>query len=253
MLPFSKLGLANSVAYQEHYSWQVTIELAKQKQFSTIQLYVNDTNIDENHLTIIKEATQLFNIHLHLPSAIASDAVKEFLDEFLAISQKEVILIQHQRYWFTVDEIKPILRNRNVLIAIENDLPKTKPIDFLNFLLKTRKDWSGLIPVLDISRFFVQKPIKENEQKIKKQLLEMLKTIIEYNWPFILHTIDHAYHQLERHAWQPLFEGQLPWSQIFKIMEPHLELLKCLMFEYENWDMVERSIENMRSLNFLKL
>ena len=243
MIPFAKLGLASSVAKAQNFSWLKTVELAGQFKFRQIQLYLNPSFLDENHAQLLLQTSARFRVHLHLPPCVNEPKIQLFLERYLKELKTPIFLIQHQTHWKTTDLFP--LQTDLAINGLENDAPRKTPKAFLDFFLERAQKEPRLIPVLDVSRFFVQAPPYLPFDEVQKQVIAIFLKLQELNQPFIIHAIDHPARQFKHQFWKPLLEGDLPWSKIIKIVNLRLDLLKCFMFEYENWSKVRKSIDNL--------
>jgi len=249
MIPFEKLGLASSVAKAWDFSWDKIIELASRSNFQQIQLYLSEQHLRTSTASFLKNVQLKFTVHLHLPPSLLPE---EKWNDFLLLLHKNIhsriYLIQHQPFGDDLNQFLNKFPFENFLPGIENDLPNQWPLDFLNWFLKVKSYVPEALPVVDVPRFFHQAAPKSDFAEIAIQVIELIRRLQQMNKPFILHAIDHPINNTDRPFWQPLLLGELPWSEILNLVKLKPDLLKCLMFEYENWNMVQDSIQNLKNL-----
>lgn len=251
MIPFEKLGLASSVAKAANYSWRKTVELASRSNFKQIQLYLSEENLQTSTADFLRSVQLKFTVHLHLPPSINPQHLIHFLSLLSRTTVSQIYLIQHQPLWYDFDRVLDHVPVKSFLPCAENDWPEQWPLDFLNWFLKVKSKTSKALPVIDVPRFFHQAPRKAKINEMVSQVVELVHRLLQMNQPFILHTIDHPAEKTDRPYWQPLLEGELPWPEILNLVKIHPDLLKCLMFEYENWNMVQDSIKNLKKLKLI--
>ncbi|MHB2148886.1 hypothetical protein ACX8XP_07505 [Calditrichota bacterium LG25] len=250
MLTFAKLGLASAVARPQNYSWQTTIEYARRAKFRQIQLFLNPAQLTEQFLTLLQKSAGEFTLHLHLPTDFPPNDFAVFLNTFGRSLEREVYLIQHQPYRQNVLQLS--LNSDQIRIGIENDFAEQGPLDFLEVILGLQDEDERILPVLDIPRFFHQAAAGRTFEHTARQVVQLISRLLAMERPFIIHALDHPEGKTRRQHWQPLLQGDLPWRLLIKMFIKRPELLKCLMFEYENWNMVKQSIGNLVRENFLK-
>ncbi|APF19398.1 hypothetical protein Calab_3698 [Caldithrix abyssi DSM 13497] len=250
MLTFAKLGLASAVARPQNYSWQTTIEYARRAKFRQIQLFLNPLQLTDQSLALLQKSAAEFTLHLHLPTDFPQNDLPTFLNTFGQSLEREVYLIQHQPYRENVLQLS--LNSDKIRIGIENDFPKQTPPEFLALILRLQNEDERILPVLDIPRFFHQAAASQTFEQTARQVGQLIFRLLAMERPFIIHALDHPAGKTTRQHWQPLLQGDLPWRLLIKMFIKRPELLKCLMFEYENWNMVKQSIGNLVRENFLK-
>ncbi len=249
MIPFEKLGLASSVAKAWDFSWEKTIELASRSNFSQIQLYLSEQHLRPSTVSLLKNVQLKFTLHLHLPPSLSPEKWNDFLLLLHKNIDSKIYLIQHQPFWDDLNQLLKNLPSENFVSGIENDLPNQWPLNFLHwFLVKVKSHVPKALTVIDVPRFFHQAAPEADFTEIAAQIVELIRQLQQMNQHFILHAIDHPKGKTDRPFWQPLLQGELPWPEILNLVKLKPDLLKCLMLEYENWDMVQDSIQTLKKL-----
>ncbi len=239
----NRLGIATSVARDENFSWQVTLQRARKANIRHVQFYIKKTTgLAEALQNLISGSSQIFP-YFHLPPSEDEGQISEILTTLSRYFPRRFVVIQHQPFWETLHTMQGAFPA--MIIAVENDAPKQTPHDFLRFAEKTftsKSFWA----VVDVARFYHQAPPLLTDRALEKQILDLFVFLQEKSIPFLIHAIDIKNRQPQRENWCPLFDGRIPWHNFLKALRKSSDLLKSFLFEYENWNMCLSSIRRLR-------
>ncbi len=253
MLERSKIGLASSVAKPLNYSWESTAQYARTLHLKQLQLFLNTAQLNHANRKLLLHLEEEFVLHLHLPAGFLDHVCSSFVQALFQQIKHPFYLVQHQQF---VDETllnwSAEMSSKGVVLAVENDLAEQSPSEFLSYIKAKQRQHPTLIPVLDVPRFFHQKPNNLNFFEVEQEVLTVVETLILQNQPFIFHAIDHSKQGSTRPFWRPLLSGDLPWPKLLQKVSKQAQQLKCLMLEYENWDMAQQAIRNLEKARLLK-
>ncbi|MBN2426096.1 MAG: hypothetical protein JXR46_12565 [Calditrichaceae bacterium] len=237
------IGIANSIAREDNFSWYTTLNFARNFGLNLIQLYINPDSLKKEINEIKNIDKENFNIFLHLPPKIIS--IKT-LETVITVFPDTYLLIQHEKLvskflFKTADTL-------GCLIGYENDNPDALT-SYTDSLKKLMAGNHKFVPVLDIPRFYHQHSNQYGQEPLTDFIYKIINILEDYNLPIVLHLLDSKDINGHRENWCPLFEGNLPLREILvKILE-NLRILGIIL-EYESIDLTEKSLENLR--NFLK-
>ncbi len=237
-----KVGIATSVAKEYGFSWQRTIEWARSAHLKHIQFFINPQTLKQDIVTYLKYA-QGVQAYFHLPPQAGEATVHYCLQTLCGfIGDGPIIIVQHQQWAHTVQRFLSFYPR--MILAIENDDDQSMPLSFQRFL-EAEVLPTGCWAVLDIPRFYHQAPETFSHREITLQIDQLLEFIRRHTLPFLVHAIDQTEQGGQRRFWQPFLQGDLPWLHYLKKFKNMSEELKCLLFEYENWDMAKEGIERI--------
>ncbi len=239
----NRLGIATSVARNENFSWRVTLQRAHEANIRQVQFYIKDTTgLAEALQELVRSGPQIFP-YFHLPPSDDRRQTSEILTHLAEHFPEQFIVIQHQPFAGVLQSLQKVFPR--MVIAVENDAPQQTPGDFLRFVEETSVSeyfWA----VIDVARFYHQAPAGLETNLLHRQIFELLTHLQKKNIPFLIHAIDIKNRHPQRENWCPLFDGLIPWHFILKTLRKSSDLLKCFLFEYENWDMCLESIRRFR-------
>ena len=239
-----KVGIATSVAKEYGFDWLKTIEWARSENLNHVQFYINPQTLKEDLVSYLKYAQGL-NACFHLPAAAGEATIQYCLHTLQTfVTQNPIIIIQHQQWAPTVERFMPYFPE--MILAIENDFPGSEP-DAFRGILQEKLENSG-VPfwaVLDIPRFYHQAPPELTFKQITSQIDGLFEFLQNHSLPFLIHAIDQTEEGGERTYWRPFLKGDLPWLHFIKTLRNSSDLLKCFVFEYENWSMAKDGIDQV--------
>ncbi|GEM_PF-4443102 len=237
-----KLGIASSVAKEFGFDWGKTIEFARAQNLDHVQLFINPDSLKKDLATFLKSGTGL-KACFHLPAQAGEATVQYCLHTLHTfVTDNPIVLIQHQQWANTVQRFLPFYPG--MILAIENDQPQATPEAFRQYV-QEQATLQSVWAVLDIPRFYHQAPEETPFKKITRQIESLLAFLHQQSIPFLVHAIDQSQQGGERSFWKPFLEGDLPWLHFIKIIRNSSDLLKCFVFEYENWNMAKEGIERI--------
>jgi hypothetical protein len=239
------LGVATSVAKDNHYSWQDTIDFANSLDLNTIQFYVPHNKI----LPTILNIENFKNIYLHLTNDY-SDALNKSISissEFKKSYKSNKIII-HQNESFSNKKHLDLTNNFNQagsLVGIENDggndlYSYSELIKYLN------TSEIKFFAVIDVHRFFHDNYNKIKEDLILDEILKLLVLCTENEINIVLHIIDSRSFNSDHNMWVPFLKGNVPFSKLFEFILNKNIIIESLIFEYESKGMVLSSVKNFK-------
>ena len=247
-LDHGKVGIATSVAKEYGFSWQKTIEWALSEKLEHIQFFINPQTLKQDLIFYLKYAQGL-QAYFHLPSQAGEATVHYCLHTLRSLLGKApIVLVQHQQWAQTVQRFLPFYSE--MILAVENDSPETEPHAFMDFLqtqVLPHQNWA----VLDIPRFYFQAPGRISSRDITAQIDLLIEFLGKHSVPFLIHAIDQTDRGGDRSHWKPFLQGDLPWLHFIGKIKNVCSELKCLLFEYENWDMAKEGIERITNRDSL--
>ncbi len=241
MSKFLNIGIATSVARDQHFSWKTTFQLARGAGLLHVQFYVDSLARIQSNKSLIAQNVDGMDFFFHLPSLNDPEIAKTMIKTILEIRQKPTLFIVHQNYLHNLQSIAS--STENLLFAVENDQPNAEPLEFLELVKE-----NNFTPVLDIPRFYHQNFGKRKLSEISCQIFELIEHLLTMDARFLIHAID--FDRLSsgnRETWCPLFEGIVPWTKILEMVCNRQEFLKSFILEYENWDMTQKSLRNLQT------
>ncbi len=235
----SKIGIATSVARELHFSWQGTIEWAQAENLRHVQLFINPQTLKEDLITFLKNGRGL-KAYFHLPANAGEATVQYILHTLNGFCERiPIVIIQHQQWTATV--VRFLDFYPEIILAAENDRPQSEPLSFWDFL-QSQSISSPRWAVLDIPRFYHQAPREMPFKEITHQIDRLLSLLSQYRIPFMIHAIDQSKKGGERKYWTSFLQGALPWVHFIKVLQNSSDLLKCFIFEYEDWNRAKEGI-----------
>ena len=241
-----RIGIANSVAKQENYDWEVTLRFARRNDISLVQLYLPPLSQFPRALSQVRtHHPQRLRLIWHLPPVHSKPQLIDYLKPLKSIPSDQII-IQHQR--ILTPELAATIAQYGYTPGLENDDPQGDPDSFLYYVQAIRET-CGQAPavVFDVSRFFVQLYPRFSREQIIRSALDLFLYCREAALPLILHVIDHKTLQGGRDQWVPFSEGDLPYRVLFDFIRKNQIPLTACIFEYEDFETTTRSIRRLKS------
>ena len=233
------IGIANSIAREDNFSWYTTLNLARSFDLNLIQLYINPDRLQYEISEVKNTDNENFITFLHLPPKIIS--IKT-IESVIAVFPDTYLLIQHEK--FVSKSLFKIANSLGCPIGYENDNPDALT-SYTDGLKKLAVGNSKFVPVLDIPRFYHQHGNRYSQELLTNHLFKIVDLLEDHNLPVVLHLLDSKDLNGHRENWCPLFEGNLPLREIlFKIIQ-RLNVLGIVL-EYESIDLTEKSLENLK-------
>ena len=244
-----ELGVATSVAKDNHFSWQDTVDYALNQNLNSIQFYVPQNK----NLPQISSPANFKNTYLHLPINYDSN-LKElilFATEFKRNYNSNKLII-HQNESLSFQDTNEIIEKINwagFLVGIENEGSENLN-SFFELIEYLSKSDSKFYAVLDIHRFYFNYCAKYKEETIFKVICQLLDFCSKSKLNIVLHVIDSKLFKSNRDDWVPMFEGIVPYSQLLKYISDIQINMESLIFEYESYDSVTNSLENFKKFDY---
>ncbi len=243
------LGVATSVAKNNNFSWQDTVDFASSLKLNSIQFYIPQNRI----LPQVSNLIKFENIYLHIPNDydLILDELILFTSNFKKLYDSDKLII-HQKESLSFQETKKIAEQLNcagLQVGIENEGTKNlySYLELIEFLSKS--DTKFYI-VLDIHRFYFNYVAKYKEEVIFKVICQLLDFCSKSKINMVLHVIDSKSFKSNRSDWVPLFEGIIPYSQLFKYISTNKIDIESIIFEYESYLSVTKSLENLKKIDY---
>jgi len=241
-----QIGIASSIAKPFGYSWSRTLEAASRLNLSLVQFYIPEDRQELlNQLSSVKSAkTGGFEIYFHLPNV--SDM--EFLLNSLQLINEyfpDKLYIIHERLFDP--KLIGFLAPLKLQIAIENDSATSDILYYHKLLGQLNGSGINFTAVFDYSRFYIQFASGNKVNEIENQAMEIIRFCQRTKTTLLFHVIDHSDQNAMRENWTVLFDGLLSWKDLISYALKETDVLKSLIFEYEDYDQTEKSIERLKS------
>jgi hypothetical protein len=243
------VGVATSIAFDNQYSWQDTYDFAITNQLNSIQFYVTP----DYRLPIISDFKHFKNIYLHLP--IDYDVrVKDlmlFINNFVTKYHSKKLII-HQKEGLTFQKQASIIREyyeNKLLVGVENEGQQDLGI-FLDLIQFLNQTGIKFFVIVDIHRYFFNYIDKYEDKEIFLMILETLDYCKNNNLPIVLHVIDSMSFKGDRQDWIAILEGIVPYRQLFKTILKKKIDIESIIFEYENYQHVKKSLDNLKKFDY---
>jgi hypothetical protein len=241
------LGVATSIAKNDQYSWDFTIDFCIRHDLDLIQFFWQNP-IPRINLPEILDIPQRF---LHLPvesnSAISFPQLSALCTDF-ATYYKSNRLILHQQidcHHEVEDKWIEQLAALNFSIGLENDYSKSLT-GFQSALSVFQRKRHPIFVVFDIHKFFNRFYQVHTKEQILQTIADLFLFSRELNLTMILHIIDSGSFDADRNSWCPVFAGILPYRQIFNLIKKYQVDCAGLILEYEDELMATESIKLLR-------
>lgn len=258
------IGVANSVSYNLDYDPVDTIKFMKQSNFDMIQIYINQSLIENTlklkalrqqiHEQAIKHiyfhAEGGFNQHFlsheyrhaffnylenfeqarviyHFDEKEELDTMMRIVDEF--ISENRILYLENFFQEGGVQNAERNLRKYNAVFSLVN-----------NFDVR-------IFPVIDIPRFFHQKLEFEANEALN-WCYQVLNFFGNRRIPVLLHLIDAHHPAQDRNDFCPVGEGYIPYQQIFNFIFKNQVAVEGIILEYVDKINALKSRENLLTL-----
>ena len=239
------LGVATSIAKDNQYSWQDTVDFANSLDLNTIQFYIplykilpKISNI-ENFKNIYLHLTNDYYTNLNKSISVSSEFIKSYKSNKLIFHQIESI--SNEKY---LDLIKKY-NQAGLLVGIENDKGNdlysySELIEYLS------KNEVKIFAVIDVHRFFHDYYNKFEDYLILDEILKLLALCSENKINIVLHIIDSKSFKSDHNMWVPFLNGVVPYSRIFDFILNKNINIESVIFEYESKEPVVSSLTNFK-------
>jgi len=243
------LGVATSIAKENNFSWQDTVDFTLRYNLNTIQFY----NTHNNILPKISNISNFKNIYLHLP--IEYDLKLEelilFATEFKKIYNSSNLII-HQKEYLSFQETNEIIGKFNkagFFVGIENEGNEDLR-SYNNLIQYLSKNKSNFFVVPDIHRLYFNYVKNYSEKEIYNEICEILDLCKVIGSKIVLHVIDSISYKSNRNDWVAMFRGILPYSNLLKYISEKRIDIESMIFEYESYSPVINSLENFKKNDY---
>ena len=239
------LGVATSIAKNNQFSWQDTIDFTLSLKLNSIQFYLP-------HNKILPEISNIYkfkNIYLHLPNdydsglneliSISSEYKKSYKSDKILFHQKESL--SNER---TLDIIKKF-NHQGLVVGIENDGGKElySYYELIEFFTMNKVKFFA---VLDIHRFYHDYYEKHETEMILEMIFKLFNLYSQNKIKIVLHIIDSKSFSSDRNMWVPLLNGIVPYPDIFNLISKKQIDIESIIFEYESKKSVSSSLKNLK-------
>ncbi|MGD9898942.1 MAG: hypothetical protein AB7T22_07410 [Calditrichaceae bacterium] len=229
-------GIASSIARDHSYSWSKTISYARELKFNTVQLYLPDfKNISKAYREVLPDIEYFKEVYFHLPP-------DNKCLRYIHPDMKNCLFVQHER--FINIGLMQIISDNEGSLGVENDNP-LEISTLINRIEEAANHNVDVHAVIDPSRYYHYFYSHLSIETITAEIIDVLKYCSTNNIPVILHIIDHNQFNAHRSNWTPLFEGVIPWPEIFEYIIRNRIQLRSVIFEYEIPEHTRQSINNL--------
>lgn len=243
------LGVATSIASNNHYSWQDTVNFTKDYNLNTIQFYIPQETV----LPQLSEYSDYKNCYLHFPNDYNVNLEKyiKFSKKFkLFYNTKKVII--HQKEDQVLRETKIIVNKcnlNNLAVGIENE-GSAELYSYFKLIEYLQKSKLNIFAVIDIHRFYYNYISKYKSEEFIEMITKLLRFCHSSKINIILHVIDSKSFNSNRYDWVPIFEGIIPYSKLLDYIFKENIYIESIIFEYESLFNVIKSLENMKKFGY---
>jgi len=243
------LGVATSIAKENNFSWQDTVDFAIRYNLSTIQFYLTQNN----NLPKTSNYSNFKNIYLHLPLEydlkikelilFALDFRKLYDSNKLIIHQKESLS------FLETYEIIKIYNQAGFVVGIENEGNKDLR-SYQKFIQYLSKNKSNFFVVPDIHRLYFNYAKNYSEKEIYNEICDIFDLCKVNESRIVLHVIDSISYKSNRNDWVAMFKGILPYSNLLNFISKKRIDIESMIFEYESPNPVIKSLENLKKIDY---
>jgi hypothetical protein len=242
-----KLGVATSIAQKSRYSWPYTVDFCIRNNLSLIQFYW------QYPVPLVKKS-QVLNIptrYLHLPSAPDSSSsilnLSVACSDFIKLYRSDKVII-HQQDDDRSGSDETLIAQLNDLgckVGIENHRSESLT-GYQSSLYTWYQKQYKIFAVIDVHKFFNRFYQVHSAQEILQAVTDLFLCCRELKLTLVLHIIDSRSFNSNRELWCPVFEGVVPYTQIFNIMKNLQVDCEGFILEYEDEIMTIESIRRLR-------
>lgn len=239
------LGVATSIAKRYQYSWQHTINYCLTNGLDAIQFYLLQALSIQN----ITAGNSISKKYLHLPTNFPENhkniiaACMQFKSFYksdkLIVHQNEALTIRNQ-----IDIISK-LTDSGFVVGIENEGERDLKL-YIKLLEKCKLAQKNFFAVLDIHRFFHDYCKIYACEIIQDEIIRILRWCNDSETSILLHVIDSKSFSGDRQYWCPIFNGLVPYSDIFGYIRDKNISIESIILEYETEYNTMSSIEALR-------
>ena len=239
------IGVATSIAKKYDYSWQFTIEFCLKQGLDSIQFYMPTDYIIPN----IPSALKIANKYLHLPPNFLANETETFqaCDNFVSYYRSNK-LIMHQNDSYSPDRLRSIIlafNHKEFQIGLEND-GNNSIENYYNLLHAYLSSNMNVFPVLDVHRFFHDFYKIFHFEIILDMIIRILNLCARFEKKVVLHIVDSTTFSSDRLHWCNVFQGLVPYRDIFNYINRKQILIETIIFEYEAENITIESIKKIK-------
>jgi sugar phosphate isomerase/epimerase len=257
----NKIGVATSIFAEKSFDPFATIEYCKSNEISVIQHYL-DPGTQNNSELIEKIASSSSDNNLqvvcHLHYSIDSPLLDyDYLSQVSKIfpNQDQKLVVIHFNEKGNIETALKAIKLVNsfgLTVALENFyIDKTEaslPINSKNYielLYQASVQNLNIIPLIDFPRLFIDNfshlnPLEKTE--------ELLRELSGFYSDIALHLIDFNNNRQAREDWVPIGTGQMPYKEIFKMLNQYDYTINTAIIEFEKVDLANDSLNNLSAL-----
>jgi len=240
------LGVAVSIAKKPLYSWEYTIDFCTTNRLSLIQFYW------QYPLPLIKrsEALRLQNRYLHLPGNLKMiESLPDFSLAYRGFNkyyESNKLIIHQQGDGGSVhdDSLIRQLNTLNCLVGFENHHSESLN-GYTSSLYAWHQKQYRIFVVFDVHKFFNRFYRKYSVKEILQAIRRLFLCCRELNLTLLLHIIDSKSFQANEAQWCPVFEGIVPYEEIFDLLLNKPVKCEGLILEYQDEIMALESINRL--------
>ncbi len=240
------IGVANSVSANHNFDPLDALAYAKQSNFDSIQIYLNDDLLsDEKELKKIKKANfpkSFYHAEGLYNTEFAESDYKKKLYSFLAEIETPNF-ISHFDETSSIDSLIKLteeLSKGGVRIYLENYFSLDGKEDaeknlkkYLALFTLSSNFGNPIYPVLDIPRLF-NKKVGFTVQESMEWTFQLVNFFGNRRMPILFHLIDATTDDQPRSSFCTLGEGYIPYDEIFNFLKKTRPAIESIILEYED-------------------
>ncbi len=254
------IGVANSISANFDYDPLDTLQFAVNEGFELLQVYLNQTLLSQTgwfdtfQRDLPEHMPVIFHAEGDLNDAFFTSPYYHQLQTFLN-GQSKPRYVVHFDESIQVDRLVDMVEQQvapGQVILLENYFrasgPEAAEKNIKKFmalftLLVSGKD--RLLPVLDIPRFF-HAQLQWAPQQALNWVFQLINFFSLRRIPILLHLVDYADHQQQRHQFCPVGEGHIPYEEFFTFLRKTRPPISGIILEYEDKLNPLKSRQNIR-------
>ena len=250
------LGIASSVARKHDYSWEYTVDFCARYNLSLIQFYwqnpipritkLETLNIAQRYLHLPVKADTTIGFPEH-SSKICTDFSEYYKSRNLILHQPPEQICDDDKEG-SADQLLHQLNGLNFRLGLENDYSESLTGFQSGLDICSRHNFQ-FFAVFDIHKFFHRFYRTHSVGQIVQACADLFLYCRKLNLTLLLHIIDSGSFAADRDLWCPVFEGVIPYRQIFELIKASRVNCEGIILEYEDELMAAESIRRLRDIS----
>ena len=247
-MPTIPTGVANSISVNFEYDPLDTIQFAQQSNFDILQVYLNETLLDNPEVlkNIETNNSNFKHIYYHAEGFLnqefsASDYRKKlysFLDK--TDDPKYIIHFDERENSDKLIRLVDALSTENTKIYVENyflaegkEAAEKNLKKFLALFTLSTNFGTTIYPVLDIPRLF-HKQLAFTESESLEWCYQIFNFFSNRNISLLLHLVDYVSNTQSRSEFVAVGEGCIPYEKIFNFIVKTRPKISGIILEFED-------------------